>query len=245
MTPLDVAAGAGVLIGALLQSAVGFGFALVCAPLIFAAAGPLPAVGLLTALGLEVNLLSLLGERRRPRPLVRTVLVVLAWSLPGMLAGVYVLRSVGAAALQILVTVTVFVSLAVRHVSPDHDRPAPPWGPGVAGLASGALTTATATAGPPLVLLLLGRGHAPARVRDTLTVSFAALSALAVGALAVTGTRGALPHAAALAALLPLAAAGQLLGRPLFHRLASGRYELALTVVLCVSAAVGLASALL
>ncbi len=245
MTALDAAAGAGVLIGALLQSAVGFGFALVCAPLVFAAAGPLPAVGLLTVLGLEVNLISLLGERRRPQPLMRTVLVVLAWSIPGMLAGVYVLRSVDAAPLQILLTVTIFVSLAVRHVSPDHDRPAPPWAPGVAGVASGALTTTTATAGPPLVLLLLGRGHAPARVRDTLTVSFAALSALAVGALAATGTRAALPDAAALAALVPLAAAGQLLGRPLFARLASGHYELALTVVLCVSAAVGLASALL
>jgi hypothetical protein len=67
---------------------------------------------------------------------------------------------------------------------------------------------------------------------------------LAIAALAVTGTDGAVPHAAALAALIPLAAAGQLLGRPLFARLSAGRYELALTITLLISATVGLVSAL-
>lgn len=113
-----------------------------------------------------------------------------------------------------------------------------------AGLAAGALTTTTSTAGPPLVLLMLGRGLDPIQVRDTLTTSFAALAVLAIGVLAVTGTDGAVPHAAALAALVPLAAAGQLLGRPLFARLAAGHYELALSVTLVISAAVGLISAL-
>ena len=114
----------------------------------------------------------------------------------------------------------------------------------VAGLAAGILTTTTSTAGPPLVLLLLGRGIEPIRVRDTLTTTFACLSVLAVIVLAATGTDGAVPHATAVAALVPLAAAGQLLGRPLFARLAAGHYELALTVTLLISATVGLISAL-
>jgi len=61
--------------------------------------------------------------------------------------------------------------------------------------------------------------------------------------LAATGTRDAAPDATALAALLPLALAGQVAGRPLFARLSGGGYEGVLTVVLVVSALVGLASA--
>jgi hypothetical protein len=49
----------------------------------------------------------------------------------------------------------------------------------------------------------------------------------------------------ALGALVPLAALGQLAGRPLFARLAAGRYERWLTVVLVLSALIGLASAVL
>jgi uncharacterized membrane protein YfcA len=255
---LEVAAGVAVLSGAALQAAVGFGFSLVCAPVVFAAFGPLEAVGLLTVLGLEVNLVSLLGERRRPVPLLRVVVPVLAWSVPGMLAGIAVLRSVDARVLQILLTVVVAISLAVRHLSQKGGGSAPPPSSpdgggsdppqslyvGGAGLAAGVLTTTTSTAGPPLVLLLLGRGYAPIRVRDTLTTCFALLAVLAGITLAATGTHRALPGAVALAALVPLAAAGQLAGRGLFARLADGHYERALTITLALSAALGLVGAL-
>ena len=62
MTGLEIAAGAAVLAGAVLQSAVGFGFALVSAPLLFAAFGPAPAVGLLDVLALVVNVVAARGR---------------------------------------------------------------------------------------------------------------------------------------------------------------------------------------
>ena len=49
MGALEIAAGVAVLAGAALQSATGFGFALVAAPLLFAATEPEQAVGLLIA----------------------------------------------------------------------------------------------------------------------------------------------------------------------------------------------------
>ena len=52
---LEIAAGVAVLAGAALQSATGFGFALVSAPLVFAAAEPEQAVWLLILAGLVVN----------------------------------------------------------------------------------------------------------------------------------------------------------------------------------------------
>src|SRR3712207_741198 len=114
MTPIEIAAGLAVVAGALLQSAVGFGFSLVCAPLVFAATTPEQAVGLLMLLGVEVNLLTLAGERRRPQPLAGTTLIVLACALPGLALGIAALRAVDKTTIQVALTVAVFVSLAVQ-----------------------------------------------------------------------------------------------------------------------------------
>jgi uncharacterized membrane protein YfcA len=238
VTAIELAAGLAIVAGAMLQSAIGFGFSLVCAPLVFAATTPEQAVGLLMLLGVEVNVLTLVGERRRPQPLARSVAEVLAWSLPGLALGVVVLRSIDKTAIQIALTVAVFASLAVQQWARRHQttRPPPRWAPPTAGLAAGALTTSTTTAGPPLILLLRGRGTSAVQIRDTLTACFLGLGLLGGAALAVSGTRAAAPDAAALAALVPLVAAGHLAGRPVFRRLSEGAYEPVLTTVLVASA---------
>jgi uncharacterized protein len=253
MSVLAVAAAVAVMAGAALQSAIGFGFALVAAPLLYAAApSPEQAVGLMIVLGLEVNLLTLLAERRRPDPVWRDVAAVVAWSLPGALVGVAVLRALDALALQLLVTAGVLLTLAVNlraarrlaaAARDDATTPVAWWRRPLAGAASGALSTSTSTSGPPLVLLLMGRGLRPHVVRDTLTTTFVGFTPVAAAALAVTGTGEAAPDAAWLAALVPLTAAGQLAGRPVFARIAAARsYERVLTIVLLVTVVAGLAS---
>lgn len=251
MDLLWIAAGVGVLAGTALQSAIGFGFALVAAPLLFAAAGPEQAIGILLALSLIVNLMTLGTERRVPAPLWRPAALICVWAVPGMIAGVVVLRSVDDVVLQLLLTVAVFVALAVNRaaardaVAGDGPRAVPAWGPPVAGLAAGALSTTTQTSGPPLVLLLRGRRIAPARVRDTLTVCFLAFTFLSAAVLAAARVDRALPEGDTLLALAPLVVVGHLAGRTLFARLARGRYEQVLTTTLVVSAATGLVAAAL
>jgi uncharacterized protein len=251
MSLLALAAGVAVFAGAALQSSIGFGFALVAAPLLFAATSPPEAVGLMILLALELSLLTLLTERRRPQPVWRDVWAVVGWSLPGALAGVAVLRALDDLALQLLVTAGVLVALAVNlraaHRAPPAAAHEPPrWARPAAGLASGALNTSTSTGGPPIVLLLMSRGLRPGVVRDTLMATFVGCALVSATALAVTSTAEAVPDAAAVAALVPLTAIGQLLGRRLFARLAGGRrYERVLTVVLLVTVAVGLASVVL
>jgi uncharacterized membrane protein YfcA len=247
---LEIAAGVAVLAGAALQSATGFGFALVSAPLLFAATEPARAVGLLIVLGLLVNLMTLATEGRRPQPLVRDSLKILAWAIPGAAAGLLALRSLDSTALQVGVTLGVFATLAVRALA-RRRRDAggagePPWWAApVTGFASGALTTSTTTAGPPVVLYMLARGATPVQTRDTLTVSFVGFSALGIAALALSGTKGAIPHADALAALVPAVIVGHVAGRPIFARLADRHYEPVLTAVLVGTALAGLATALL
>ena len=236
---LLAAACAGVVAGVMLQAATGFGFSLVAAPLLFAAIQPEPAVVLLLVLGLEVNLLTLGTERRRPRPLKRSTTWMLACALPGALAGVAVLRALPAEALQLAVTLGVVATLAARRVRAAH---VPAW---AAGVAAGALTTSTTTNGPPMLLHLLGRGATPAQVRDTLTTCFVGLAA--IGAVALFGTGDPeLPDGVLTLALVPAVLAAHLVGRRGFARLAQGdRYEVVLTVVLLAAVVVGLIGALL
>jgi uncharacterized protein len=238
---MPLVAAAAVAAGAALQSATGFGFSVVAAPLVFAVVEPEEAVGLLIVLGSLVNVLTLVSERRRPRPVVRECAVLLTFALPGAVAGVAVLRALDPVALQVAVSVGVVATLIARRLA---KRRTPEWGGPIAGLAAGALTTSTTTAGPPLIVYLLGRGLEPAQVRDTIPVVFLGLSVVGVIALLVTGTSGAVPDAGLVALLVPVVAAGHLAGRPLFAALArSGRYEAVLTTTLIVSVAGGLAAA--
>ena len=250
MSAIAIAAGIAVLAGAALQSATGFGFALVSAPLLFATVEPEQAVALLLALGLVVNLLTLATEGRRPQPLVSDTVRLLAWAVPGVVVGVIALRSLDATALQVGVTLGVFATLAARHVANRRKTKAPSdtpalWAAPAAGFSSGALTTSTNTAGPPIVLYLLARGATPVQTRDTLTASFVGLTVLGAAALAAGGSGAAAPKAAALAALVPLAIAGHLAGRPIFARLSEEHYEPVLTTVLVATALGGLLTALL
>jgi uncharacterized membrane protein YfcA len=239
---MPLVAAAAVAAGAALQSATGFGFSIVAAPLVFAALEPEEAVGLLIILGSLVNVLTLVSERRRPRPVVRECVVLLAFALPGAVAGVAVLRALDPVALQVAVSVGVVATLIARRLAKRHT---PAWGGPIAGFAAGALTTSTTTAGPPLIVYLLGRGLEPVQVRDTVPVCFLGLSVVGVVALVVTGTSGAVPDAGLVALLVPVVVAGHLAGRPLFAALVrGGRYEVVLTTVLIGSVVAGLAAAL-
>lgn len=247
MEALEIAAGVAVLAGAALQSATGFGFALVSAPLLFAATEPARAVGLLIVLGLLVNLMTLGTEGRRPQPLVRDSLTMLAWAIPGVFAGALALRALDATALQVGVTLGVFATLAVRALARRRGAAGPgdvpQWAAPLTGFTSGALTTSTNTSGPPVVLYMLARGATPVQTRDTLTVTFVGFGLLGAAALALGGAD--LPRADALAALVPGVVVGHLAGRPVFARIADHHYEPVLTAVLIATALAGLATALL
>jgi uncharacterized membrane protein YfcA len=228
-------------VGAALQSATGFGFALVSAPILFALLGPHEAVtaGFITAILL--NSLTLATERRRPEVLVRDAVALVVWSLPGIVAGVLVLRSVPEQPLSVVVALAVLAGLALRVRSRRSDAlPAPrSWHVPAAGASAGALGTSTSLNGPPLVFCLLARRASPAQMRDTLAAIFLAEALLGVPALLLSSTFTMPP---AIALLLLAALAGQLLGRRAFGWLQGERYEWAVLAALAATALVALAS---
>lgn len=233
-----------VFLGSGLQSATGFGYAMFAAPILFVLLGPREAVTLGVLLGLLTNGLLLATERRRPVVLARDAVVLVAWSVPGLVLGAIVLREVPERPLSALVALAVFAGLGLRL---RGDRAAPPprlraWHAPAAGATSGALATSTSLGGPPLVFYLLARAAEPAAMRDTLAAVFIVEAALGLPVLLLTETFT-VPTAAWI--LLGAGVAGQVLGRRAFAWLRGERYERAVLAVLALSALGALAGSVL
>jgi uncharacterized membrane protein YfcA len=228
--------------GALVQSATGFGFALVLSPALFAVLDPVEAVTALLALGLALNLLVLF-ERGRPEHVDwRALAPMLVAAVPGLVVGIVALTELSREALQVAVGVAVVLAagwqLRRRGREPRRRLPA-----GVAwpvGFASGALTTSISVSGPPLVLWLEARGVRPEEFRASLAASFLALN-LAGGALLVAAEGLEEVAAGTLLGLLGLVVAGHVLGALAFRRLDRERF---FSLVLALVAGTGAASIL-
>jgi uncharacterized membrane protein YfcA len=233
-------------LAATVQSATGFGFSLISGPLVFAVIEPSAAVGLVLVLSQVVNLLVLFGERRRPQVDWGAVRLALVAAAPGLPLGAVAVRVLPATALRVAVAALVATVVADRirlhrrgRRRGDGGRPAAL----AAGFAVGALTTSTATNGPPLAIWLTARGLDPATLRDTVTVLFAIVDLVGVGVLAgVVGTGRTFTHASWLLALVPVCAAGQLAGRRLFLRIPARHFEWVVLGLATAAAAASLAS---
>jgi uncharacterized protein len=236
-----VLAATAALVGAFVQSASGFGFALLLSPVLFAVVEPVEAVGALLVLGLALNLLVL---REGGRVDVRALVPLLVAALPGLALGALLLSELSKSALQVAVGVAVIGAagwqLARRRAGRERHAP-PGW---AVGLTSGVLTTSISVSGPPIVLWLEARGAGPEEFRATLAASFLALN-LSGGAVLLAAEGGAAFDLGLTGPLLALVVAGYALGAVAFRRLGSERFfgiALGLVVVTgCASVVAGLA----
>lgn len=195
-----VLAGLVVFVGTLVQGAVGFGMAIVAAPLLALLDPTLVPVPLLV-LGLAYAVLAL---GREPSDVDwRGVGWALLGRIPGIAVGAVAVARLPARAFAALVAVVVLTA-AVLSVVRWRPRPTPP-ALLAAGVVSGVGGTATSISGPPVALLY--QDACGARVRATLAAYFVAGSILSLVGLALAGqvTGGGLT---AGAWLLPFMAAG-------------------------------------
>jgi uncharacterized membrane protein YfcA len=230
-----------VLAGGVLQSATGFGFSMLTAPLLLALIGPQQAVTASSLLGLMLSGVLLAGEGRRPVVARRDAVTLVVCSLPGLVLGAIALSVLSVRVLALLMGAGVLLGLGLRvraRRRPPHE--VHPWSAPLAGLASGALSTSTGISGPPLIFHLLARGLTPSVMRDTLAAVFLSLGAIGLIPLAVTGS---LDVPSGMVLLFATALVGQVLGRRLFARLSGGAYEPVVLGVLVVASGVALVSA--
>jgi uncharacterized protein len=155
----------------------GFGLALISVPLFLFVYDPKTTVVITAVLSLFINVAVVWDSWRDADR--RMVLALLLPALAGVVVGVEILRVVDPEYIRLGVGIVVVFSALLLLREVRLPGAGSRWGPVVAGSTSGALSTSTALAGPPIVLLLASRGF-PKRVfvaRAPSTFSLRALPA--------------------------------------------------------------------
>jgi uncharacterized membrane protein YfcA len=215
-------AAAAAFVGAFVQSATGFGFALILSPALFATMEPVEAVTALLLLGLVLNVLVLF---ERGHVDWRALAPLLLAALPGLAVGIALLTWLSKSTLQVVVGIAVIVAAGWqlrrrRHPAPARLASTSGW---AAGLASGVLSTSISVSGPPIVLWLEARGVRPEEFRATLAASFLALNLAGGVVLLIAKGSGGL-DLGEVGWLLGLVVIGYALGAYAFRRIDHERF---------------------
>lgn len=227
-----IVVGVAVGVAAFVQVIAGFGFALLCMPIMTLAIPVEKAVVVSTLLStFTTSWQSWFLRNDADPPLVRRLTIS---AYVGMPVGLVILEVVSDGALKVVLGVSVLVAtlmlarrLDLRHVGKGLDV--------VAGFTSGVLNTSLSTNGPPLVFDLQARHLDAARFRATISAVFALCS---VGALALFVGRGKVTSEGVHAALIALPAwlVGQSIGWPVRKHMHGERFRV---LVLCLLAVAG------
>ncbi len=219
-----------VLVGATVQGSVGFGLALVAAP-VLALVDPdlVPATPLLLATGLVAVVAW------RERSIIELGDLTWAWigRVPGTLAGVVVVSVLTGAALELAFGLGVLAAVAM--IASGRRVVAGRGALFAAGGVSGLMATSVSIGGPPMALVLLDLE--PRRMRATMAAFFLGGSALSLAALAVAG-RVHLDALGAAAWLTPAMLIGLAVADPLLARVSPAVLRRAALTVAAVSATV-------
>lgn len=135
--------------GAFVQSLIGFGLAIVAAPLLFLLS-PEYVPGPITLVALILSVAN--GLRYRANISLQGLGAAVVGRVPGSLAGGALLVSIDARTLSLWLGLTVIIAVLVSLL-PLRIRPSPAR-MGIAGFFSGFMGTSTAIGGPPMALLL-------------------------------------------------------------------------------------------
>ncbi len=200
----------------------GFGLALISTPLLLFVYDPKTVIVLTAIISVFINTAVAWDSWREARK--RLVLALLIPALVGIVVGVEVLRVIDPDYVRLGVgTVVVFAALPLAR---DLRLPeaGTRWGPVVAGSASGALSTSTGLAGPPIVLLLTSRSLPKHEFRSTSALYFLPMSVVGIAVLALRGLVDA-GHVPLGLLLVPAAIAGKAIGTMLLKRVSEKTFR--------------------
>ncbi|WP_198419121.1 sulfite exporter TauE/SafE family protein [Motilimonas pumila] len=216
-----------IIIGAYLQSAIGFGLAIATAPVLyFLSPDYVPAPITMVAVGLSLTNAWHYRQDLSLKGLSHAIL----GRIPGTLAGGALLWYINAQQLSLLIGLTVLAAVAVSllpvRIEPTPKRLA--W----AGFFSGLFGTSSGIGGPPMALLLQ---HQAANVIRANLAAFFLVSSLM--SLAVQGASGYLTwhHVQLTWPLIPASFVGYWLAKRTNHLIAKHQLRMMSLVLCCVS----------
>ncbi len=220
--------------GCFIQTALGFGMAVLAAPIIVLVRPEWVPVAL-TVTALSLSLMN--SWHHRVGIQWRTMAVPFITRLPGTAIGAWILTLLPVAALQILVAASVFIAVLVTAFGRAFQ--ATPTRLGAAGFISGIMGTTTSIGGPPMALVMQ---HGPANTtRANLSIYFTYSCILSLVSYQAVGILTPQLWLESLS-FLPAALFGFFLGR-LAHDWVDTRFRPLLLVLCSLSAAMALAGA--
>jgi uncharacterized membrane protein YfcA len=232
------------LIAALLAGIVtgltGFGLALISTPILLFVYEPRTVIVLTAIFSIFISSAVVWDSWHEARK--RLVVALLIPAIFGVMAGVEVLSVIDPDYVRLGVGVIVVFSalLLVRDVRLPGAGTR--WGTLVAGSISGALSTSTGLAGPPIVLLLASRGLPKHEFRGTSALYFLPMSIVGLVLLAFRGLveAGEIPLGLLL---IPAAIAGKAVGTALLRRVSERAFRAITLGLVILTGALGVATA--
>ena len=230
----------GVVLGSTLNAAAGFGFSLLTVPLMALAVGPKEAVVLSAVMSVGSN--GAVAWKSRGDVEAPVAFRLLGGALLGMPVGIVVLSQLAPEPLQILIALAVLASAGVLALGIRLHHPSSPMDGGV-GFVAGTFKTSVGVSGPPIVILLQGRGLAKAAFRATSLTVIVVVNLISLVLFAVAGQIDRVVLVAALVSL-PALPVGYRLGNRLHERVPEDRFRSLVLVMVVFSAGLALYGAL-
>jgi uncharacterized membrane protein YfcA len=211
-----------VTVASFVRGLTGFGFAIVATPLLALVYPPIIAVPVATLLQIPSGLPVVI--RDWPDTDFRAATTAWLGGLPALIPGVFLVSSIPADAMRLIVGLAVVVSTVALTFGKKLNRDPRPYELVSAGALSGLMQGAVAMAGPPVILLILSSSWTAARCRATLSFVFLLLgtASLVFGAIHGIVTRESILIAVITVPGLLL---GQAVGSRLFVRIDAKRYR--------------------
>lgn len=229
--------------GALTQSAIGFGFAIVFTPLATLLVGARSAVA--TSIVLGTVLAGVLTVESRPRGTFAAVAPIAVLGTAFTPLGIWVLAHASEATVRLLVALAVLGGAVVtlRSAPRDVARAGSLPAASLVGALSGVLRGSTSMSGPPVVLYLHWLGGGADLIRGRLFGYFALLAISAIPLAWLGGVLGAREGWQSLAST-PLVLGGVVAGRLLRPRLSERAFRAGTLALLVCTSGVAIAQVL-
>jgi uncharacterized protein len=218
------------LLAGIVTGMTGFGLALISTPLLLFVYEPKTVIVLTAIFSIFISGAVVLDSWRSAH--ARLALALLLPALIGIVVGAEILRTVDPLYIRLAVGVVVVFSALLLLIDVRLPGAGSRWGTLVAGSTSGALSTSTGLAGPPIVLLLAARDLPKHAFRGTSALYFLAMSLVGIVVLSLRGlVEGGDLQLAAI--LIPAAIVGKAIGTAALKKISESAFrKISLGIVL-------------
>jgi uncharacterized membrane protein YfcA len=228
------------LLAGIVTGMTGFGLALISTPLLLFVYEPKTVIVLTAVFSIFINAAVVLDSWREAHR--RLALALLLPAFVGIVLGAEILRAVNQDYIRLAVGVVVVLSALLLLRDVRLPGAGSRWGALVAGWTSGALSTSTGLAGPPIVLLLAARDFPKHAFRGTSALYFLAMSLAGIVVLALRGlVEG--EHVPLAAVLIPAALIGKAIGTAALKKISEEAFRTLSLGIVIFTGSLGVATA--